>query len=43
MPTQIVRSTDKIYQEGFLKAVFLNHSTKGGGGGGGGGGEQLFF
>ena len=31
MPTQIVRSTDKIYQEGFPKAVFLNHSTKGGG------------
>ena len=42
MPTQIVRSTDKIYQEGFLKAVFLNHSTKGGVGRGGGG-EQLFF
>ena len=31
MLTQIVRSTDKIYQEGFPKAVFLNHSMKGGG------------
>ena len=36
MPTQIVRSTHKIYQEGFPKAVFLNNSTKGVGEGGGG-------